>query len=74
MKLKNNWILFIKLIIYPAALFSNKNFQIGNSERSINFIHNNVFVYLLLVYLKKLFSKEEFMIRQMKWNNVCRIN
>jgi len=74
MKLKNNWILFIKLIIYPAALFSNKNFQIGNFERSINFIHNNVFVYLLLVYLKKLFSKEEFMIRQMKWKNVCRIN
>jgi len=56
-KEKINWILFIKLIIYPAALFGNKTFQIGNSERSVNFIHNNIFVYRLLVYLKKFFFK-----------------
>ena len=36
---KFNWILVIKLIIYQAALFGNKTFQIGNSEinRSFNF-------------------------------------
>ena len=39
----------IKLIIYPAALFGKKTFQIGNSERSINFIHNNIMVYRFLV-------------------------
>jgi len=74
-KQKINWRLVIKLIIYPVAVFGNKTFQIGNSDRSVNFIHKNIIVYRLLIYLKKaLFNSRIYDTSDEMGKNICSIN